>query len=155
MSSHIIVYVTPGPQTRRPPVIPHSCAVSSDQGRCSIHHSFPFGHKMKVWAVWWGWCNRLVSIMSPAYSHPPFTQEIYYHIFASNQPPHHRVCHLFNCPLDLNTLCSSVSNLKSITQHLITVVTVPTSETTANNPTPTDKGITLLTPCTGFVSGYC
>lgn len=61
MSSHIIVYATPGPQTRRHPVIPHSCAVRSDQGRCSIHHSSLFGHKTKVWAVWWGRCNKLVS----------------------------------------------------------------------------------------------
>lgn len=59
MSSHITVYATPGPQTTRHPVIPYSCAVRSDLGRCSIHHSPPFGHTIKVWAA--GWCNKLLS----------------------------------------------------------------------------------------------
>lgn len=67
-----------------------------------------------------------------------FTQEIYCHIFVSNQPPYRRPC---------------MSQTESITQHLITVVTVLTSETAANNQTPADKGITLLTPCTAFTSG--
>lgn len=158
MSSHITVYATPGPQTTRHPVIPYSCAVRSDLGRCSIHHSPPFGHTIKVWAegdvtnccqtgARW---NPLVKLMSLAYLHPSSTQNIYCQFFVSNQPPHHCVCH----PCMRHSTASFSTNLKSITQHLITVFIVLTSETTANNQTPGDTGITLLTPCTAITFGY-
>lgn len=108
----------------------------------------------------WGWCNKLLSNRSTLESSgkanvtciPPSP---FYSIHLLSN--FHSVCHLFNCHLDLNMCHSSASfgtNLKSIAQHLITVFIVLTSETAANNQTPGDTVITLLTPCTAITFGY-
>lgn len=95
LATLLFMPATPGPQTRRHPVIPHSCAVRSDLGRCSIHHSPPFGHTIEVSAVCLGWCNKLVSKRStlessgkanvPCIPHPPSIQKIYCQIFGIQQ----------------------------------------------------------------------